>query len=51
MFDKYNNKPEHQIDRQSRFEGKKNPRVCDWFKNKTNTIMIGRDRSANVTKH
>ena len=32
------------------FEGKKNLRACDWFTDKTNTILIGRDRSANITK-
>ena len=29
------------------FEWKKNLRECDWFTDKTNTILIGRDRSAN----
>ena len=33
------------------FEGKKNLRACDWFTDKTNTILIGHDRSANITKH
>ena len=33
------------------FEGNKNPRACDWFRYKTNTIFIGRDMSANIPKH
>ena len=32
-------------------EGKKNLRACDWFTDKTNTILIGSDKSANITKH